>query len=177
VQKPGKPPKATPKPLQCDIKATPKRVDSQAIGTPMRPQCDPKATPRRRQNAECRMQKGEAKPPRARYVRGTSQVRAKCKPSASQVHGRYMRGTCVVHAWYMRGTSHPEPIPKLRELEVSRRAAVLLPWGFRSHYNGSCLFRQGCVRPCATFSRRRHGREGRRPYQARSRPGAAHLNR
>jgi hypothetical protein len=41
-----KAPKATPKPHQCDIKATSKRVDSQAIGTPLRPQCDPKATPK-----------------------------------------------------------------------------------------------------------------------------------
>ncbi len=31
------------KPHQCDIRATPKRVGSQAIGTPKPPQCDPKA--------------------------------------------------------------------------------------------------------------------------------------
>ena len=36
-------PRATPRPPQCDIKATPKRVGSQAIGTPRPPQCDPKA--------------------------------------------------------------------------------------------------------------------------------------
>jgi len=125
----------------------------------------------RMQNAECR------KARQSRPEPGTCAVQARYEPSASQVQARCMGGTCVVHAWYMRGTSHPEPIPKLRELEVSRRAAVLLPWGFRSHYNGSCLFRQGCVRPCATFSRRSRGRGGRRPYQARSRQGAAHLNR
>src|ERR1035437_7819250 len=34
---------------QCDIKVTPKRVDSQAIGTPLRPQSYPKATPMRPQ--------------------------------------------------------------------------------------------------------------------------------
>jgi hypothetical protein len=34
-----------PKPLQCDIKATTKRVDCQPIATPMRPQANlPKAT-------------------------------------------------------------------------------------------------------------------------------------
>src|ERR1035441_967426 len=35
---------ATPMRLQCDIKATPKPLDSQGIGTPMRPQSHPKAT-------------------------------------------------------------------------------------------------------------------------------------
>ena len=34
------------KPHQCDIKATPKPVDSQLIATPKLPQCDPKATPK-----------------------------------------------------------------------------------------------------------------------------------
>src|ERR1035437_937402 len=38
-----------PKPHQCDIKATSKRVDSQAIGTPLRPQSHPNATPMRPQ--------------------------------------------------------------------------------------------------------------------------------
>src|SRR5450759_1615480 len=38
-----------PKPHQCDIKATSKRVDSQPIGTPEPPQGHPKATPRRQQ--------------------------------------------------------------------------------------------------------------------------------
>ena len=37
-------PQATPKPHQCDIKATPMRVDSQAVATSKPPQCDPKAT-------------------------------------------------------------------------------------------------------------------------------------
>jgi hypothetical protein len=38
---------ATPKPHQCDIKATSKRVDSQLLATPKPPQCDPNATPMR----------------------------------------------------------------------------------------------------------------------------------
>ena len=37
------PPKATLKPLQCDIKATPMRVDSQAVATPKPPQGSHKA--------------------------------------------------------------------------------------------------------------------------------------
>src|SRR5208282_946595 len=37
-------PQSHPKPLQCDIKATPKPVDSHLIGTPKPPQCDPNAT-------------------------------------------------------------------------------------------------------------------------------------
>ena len=51
---------ATPKPHQCDIKATSKRVDSQGVGTPKPPQshpntlrppqCDPKATLKRLQS-------------------------------------------------------------------------------------------------------------------------------
>jgi hypothetical protein len=45
----GRAPKATLKPHQCDIKATPKRVDSQLIGTPEPPQCDSDATPMRPQ--------------------------------------------------------------------------------------------------------------------------------
>jgi hypothetical protein len=54
-------PQATPKPHQCEIKATPMRVDSQAVATlkppqshlkatPMRPQCDPKAPTRLQQS-------------------------------------------------------------------------------------------------------------------------------
>src|ERR1019366_837063 len=54
---------------------------------------------RRRQKAECRMQKGEAKPTRASYMRGTSQVRARYEPSASQVHGRYMLVTQRIVSW------------------------------------------------------------------------------
>jgi hypothetical protein len=57
----ARPGKATPKPHQCDIRATPKRVDSQPIGTPKPPQgsakailkppqCDPNATPMRPQS-------------------------------------------------------------------------------------------------------------------------------
>src|ERR1035441_5483592 len=50
---------------QCDIKATPKRVDSQLIGTPMRPQSHLKATLRLPQshtegNAEFRMKNAGA---------------------------------------------------------------------------------------------------------------------
>ena len=48
-------PRAIPKPHQCDIKATSKRVDSQADcdpkATPKPPQCDPKATLRRPQGS------------------------------------------------------------------------------------------------------------------------------
>jgi len=76
-------PKATPKPHQCDIKATSMRVDSQAIGTPkppqsyfnatlMRPQshpkaptkppsCDPQGIPGRA-NSETRRSKTEGNP-------------------------------------------------------------------------------------------------------------------
>ena len=42
----SKPSEATPRPHQCDIKATSKPVDSQAIGTPKPPQGYPKATSR-----------------------------------------------------------------------------------------------------------------------------------
>ena len=48
----------------------------------------PKATLRRRQNAECRMQKRRAKPPKATPRPPTSHLQATCKPLASQVHGR-----------------------------------------------------------------------------------------
>ena len=53
--------------------------------------------------AECRMQKGGAKPPKATYMRGTSQVQAMCLGGDWEVQARYMRGTCVVHAWYKPG--------------------------------------------------------------------------
>jgi len=39
--------RATPKPHQCDIKATLRRTDSQAIGTPRPPASHPEATPKR----------------------------------------------------------------------------------------------------------------------------------
>src|SRR5664279_1838681 len=76
----ARPGKATPKPHQCDIRATPKRVDSQPIGTPKPPQgsakatlkppqCDPNATSkpyqshrkwsRRRKSASCRLTPAE----------------------------------------------------------------------------------------------------------------------
>jgi len=42
--------KATLKPSQCDIKATPMRVGSQAVGTPKPPQGHPKATLKRLQS-------------------------------------------------------------------------------------------------------------------------------
>ena len=54
-----KPLKATLKPHQCDIKATPMRVDSQAVGTPKPPQCDPKATLKPPQSSN----KAPTKPP------------------------------------------------------------------------------------------------------------------
>jgi hypothetical protein len=58
-------------------------------------------------NAECRMQNGRAKPLKARYMRGTSQVRAMCLGGDWEVQARYMLGTCEVHAWYKPGRSHP----------------------------------------------------------------------
>jgi hypothetical protein len=60
LPKPSRAGQATPKPHQCDIKASSKRVDSQPIGTPKPPRDEC-----RMQNAECR------KPPKAR-----------CKPGA-----------------------------------------------------------------------------------------------
>ena len=43
-------PRATSMRHQCDIKATPMRVDSQAVATPKPPSCDLKATPMRPQS-------------------------------------------------------------------------------------------------------------------------------
>ena len=47
---PGPIAQATPKLHQCDIKATPRPIDSQPIGTPKPPPCDPNAIPMRPQS-------------------------------------------------------------------------------------------------------------------------------
>jgi hypothetical protein len=86
-----------PKPHQCDIKATSKRVDSQAIGTPKPPQSHPKATPRLPQG----YLKATLKPP-------ASHPQATCKPSASQPQATHKPPQCDPHATLMRPSSHPQ---------------------------------------------------------------------
>jgi hypothetical protein len=57
----------------------------------------PKAIPRRRQKAECRMQKGGAKPPKARYRPCDWEGIGRCKPGTCEVHACCMHGTCEEH--------------------------------------------------------------------------------
>ena len=70
---------------------------------------------------ELRMQKRRVKPPRARYMRGSSQVQAMCLGGDWEVQARYMRGICVVYAWYMRGTCVVQAGVKLGQLEEINR--------------------------------------------------------
>ena len=58
----------------------------------------PKATLRRRQNAECRMQKGRAKPPKATPKPVTSHLQARCMGGASVLPSYSLR-VLFVFSW------------------------------------------------------------------------------
>jgi hypothetical protein len=91
---------------QCDIKATPKPLDSQLVGTPKPPQSHSKAPTRLPQ----------------------SQVHARYKPCAWEGIGRCKPGTCVVRAWYMQGSCEVQATLKPKDgvgMFIARTGDVL----------------------------------------------------
>jgi hypothetical protein len=74
-----KPPKATLKRHQCDLKATPMRIDSQLIATPKPPQCDHKAPTRLPQSAN------KATPERRLKAKGSRLNDPNRWPKAAQI--------------------------------------------------------------------------------------------
>ena len=64
---------------QCDIKATPRPVDSQGIATPMRPQCDPKATIKPPQGSHKAPTKRQQSLERDHGLRTTDHLRGKAE--------------------------------------------------------------------------------------------------
>src|ERR1035441_6360272 len=112
-----------PKPHQCDIKATTKRVDRQPIATLKPPQCDPKATSKLPQSPEYTrwaVIRGEASPNwhSVRSIQVTS-----CEPAAFASFNRVRSLLCTGYTGQSRGPG--------RERRLARMAAPSAPvyWG------------------------------------------------
>ena len=89
------------------------------------------------------MQKWRAKSPRAKYMRGSSQVQAMCLGGDWEEQARYMHGTCEVHVRYMRGTCEVHAWCKPAQSRRSWRASLLVPLCFRRVLGSTKAFPAG----------------------------------